>query len=130
MNKSKYILAAIIMALAVVIGAFGAHALKEYMDDYAQGIFKTGSFYHFVHGLALFIVLILDDKEALKNANAIFYFFVSGIVLFSGSLYLLALKDSLLALPGIIGVLTPMGGLFFVSAWLLLAYNFFSKKSI
>lgn len=117
------------MALAVAIGAFGAHALKEYMNDYAQGIFKTGSFYHFVHGLALYIVLILDEKAAVRNINAIFYFFVTGIVLFSGSLYLLALKDSLLTLPSIIGAVTPIGGLFFISAWLLLAYNFFSKKS-
>ena len=99
------------MALAVLIGAFAAHALKQLFDQYATDVFKTGNFYHFIHSLALIIVGILQQQFDIDLTMSGYSFFF-GIVIFSGSLYLLALT-------GIksLGAITPIGGLIFILGW-------------
>jgi uncharacterized membrane protein YgdD (TMEM256/DUF423 family) len=110
---------AIALALAVIIGAFGAHALQGRLDTYSRGIYETGVMYHFFHALGLLIVSILPRTGALSASRAswICLLLAVGIVLFSGSLYVLALSG-----VRMLGAVTPFGGLSFIAAWVLLAY--------
>jgi len=105
---------------AVGIGAFGAHALKEKLAASQLATFHTGVQYHFYHALALLAVGILMSNQqwqnsALLNASGINFFI--GIIFFCGSLYWLALGG-----PRWLGPMTPLGGLAFLSGWLLLAF--------
>ena len=116
------------MALAVMIGAFGAHGLKPHLDAYSLDIYKTANFYHFIHGLGLFVVLILQGKTLHKKLNLAYYLFLGGFILFSGSLYILSLKSVFPSIPGWMGAITPLGGLLFIGAWLMIAITFFKKN--
>jgi len=116
-------------ALAVGIGAFGAHGLKPHLFDYQITIFEKGVQYQFFHVLALLAVGILlrqtPENQWLRRAG---WFFVAGIIGFSGSLYLLACRD-LLAFPvGWAGPVTPLGGLCFLVGWGILAVGSGSKQ--
>ena len=117
MAKYFITLAALSGMLAVTFGAFGAHALKNRLDDYALGVFQTGVQYHFYHSLALLAVGILalsqPDSTLLKSSG---WLFAVGLVVFSGSLYVLSLS-------GIrwLGAITPIGGLAFIAGWACLA---------
>jgi uncharacterized membrane protein YgdD (TMEM256/DUF423 family) len=109
-----------LMALAVMLGAFGAHALKERLDAYSLGVYEKAVFYHFVHALGMLIVSTLARAGALTESACatVSALLLAGIVLFSGSLYLLAITGA----RGL-GAVTPFGGLAFIAAWLLLAYR-------
>ena len=111
-------LAAVLLSLAVMLGAFGAHALRGRLDAYAMGIWEKAVFYHFVHALGLLIVSVLARLGAVSApaagwASALL---AAGIVLFSGSLYALALSC-----VRVLGAVTPLGGVSFIAAWLVLA---------
>lgn len=98
-------------ATAVAFGAFGAHALRGTLDASALATWHTGVEYHFWHALALFVAVAgLPEGRARKLAIGMF---AAGIVLFSGSLYALALGA-----PRIVGVITPVGGVAFIAGWL------------
>lgn len=128
MNRNFLSIASVLAALSVALGAFAAHKLKEIFPADSQSIFETGVRYQFYHVFALFIVAILSDKFKGKWINWSGYCFIVGIILFSGSLYALAAlkaKDNV-GLQGI-GVLTPIGGVFFIIGWLLLFFGV-SKK--
>jgi uncharacterized membrane protein YgdD (TMEM256/DUF423 family) len=103
--------------LAVGCGAFGAHALKERLETLnTTTTWQTASHYHLAHALALVLVALLCDR--LKNTKAlqgVGWLFLGGILLFSGSLYALALTGI-----RVLGVITPLGGVCFLAAWLLL----------
>ena len=117
MAKLFITMAALSGMLAVVFGAFGAHALKNRLDDYALGVFQTAVQYHFYHSLALLAVGILalsvPDSTLLKSSG---WLFATGLVVFSGSLYILSLS-------GVrwLGAVTPLGGLAFIAGWACLA---------
>ena len=102
-------------ALAVIIGAFGAHALKDKLCDQMLAVYKTGVEYHFYHTLALLGIglFALHCKSALLTASG--WSMAAGIVLFSGSLYALSISG-----VKILGAITPIGGLFFIAGWVLL----------
>jgi len=106
--------------LAVAAGAFGAHALKKRLDPDLLAIFETGARYHMYHALGLFAVAWLAARGA-PVANASGWSMQLGIVLFSGSLYALALTG----VRGL-GAITPLGGLAFLAGWALLAWGAFS----
>jgi uncharacterized membrane protein YgdD (TMEM256/DUF423 family) len=110
---------AIALALAVLIGAFGAHALQGRLDTYSRGIYETGVMYHFFHALGILIVSVLPRTGALTASRSawICLLLAVGIALFSGSLYALALSG-----VRMLGAVTPFGGLSFIAAWVLLAY--------
>jgi len=110
---------AILLALAVIIGAFGAHALQGRLDAYSKGIYETGVMYHFFHALGLLVVSFLPRIGVLSASRAgwVCAFLLAGVVLFSGSLYALAISG-----VRILGAVTPLGGLAFIAAWVLLAY--------
>ncbi|HEY0895323.1 MAG TPA: DUF423 domain-containing protein [Sphingobacteriaceae bacterium] len=120
MNKRIILTAAILGILAVSLGAFGAHALKARVPAEALGLWKTGVEYHFYHTLALlFLGLVPAGNRRYVRISS--YCMLSGIVLFSGSLYLLALRDVLGSGYGsILGPITPIGGLLFILGWFYL----------
>ena len=127
MQKNWIRLASVLMILGISLGAFGAHFLKERIDVDSLKAFQTGILYHLLHGLALLsISLTHTSPNAMLNRAKIFM--VIGIVLFSGSLYLLATKElfGIQAIAGIIGPITPIGGIAFILAWVFL---FLSPKS-
>jgi len=103
-------------ALAVAAGAFAAHGLRERLDARALEVFETGARYHMYHALAL-IAAGLVASSAVRGAQLAGWLFQIGIVLFSGSLYALALTG----VKGL-GAITPLGGLAFLAGWLWLAW--------
>lgn len=112
--------AAISGALAVCIGAFGAHALKPFLLENGRfETFGTAVSYHFYHTFALVavgILLIRIESKLLKWAG---YCYIIGMLLFSGSLYILSLATDL----SYFGIITPIGGLFFIVGWFLLLWS-------
>ena len=117
MAKIFITLAALSGMLAVVFGAFGAHALKSRLDDYGLGIFETAVQYHFYHSLALLAVGIIaltqPDTTLLRSSG---WLFLSGMFVFSGSLYILSLSGVRWW-----GAVTPLGGLALIAGWACLA---------
>lgn len=116
-------IAALSGLLAVILGASGAHALKPMLT--ASGhldAFKTAVDYHFYHTLALLAAGILSRQSQSKLIAFASLSFLTGILLFSGSLYLI----SLATVSGI-GILTPVGGLFFIAGWVLLFFGVIKK---
>jgi len=115
MSKPILMTASILLALAVAIGAFGAHGLKAHLSTEMMQIYKTGVEYHFYHALGLLLIGILSISmpSGLLNWSAILL--TIGIIMFSGSLYVLAIT-------GIkwLGAITPLGGLSFIAGWILL----------
>ncbi|TDG15687.1 DUF423 domain-containing protein [Seongchinamella unica] len=117
MAKLFITLASLSGMLAVVFGAFGAHGLRNRLDEYQMGVFETAVQYHFYHALALLAVGVIalnhPQTMLLKSAG---WLFLIGTVVFSGSLYLLALT-------GVkwLGAVTPLGGLAFIAGWACLA---------
>jgi len=129
MHRTFLILAAIIAALSVALGAFAAHALKDLVSDKAIATFETAVRYQLYHVIGLFIVGILYRQYRngfVLNAGR---FFLFGILLFSGSLYALAVVQAMVK-PGLqwIGAITPIGGLLFIVGWLLLGFGIFKGK--
>lgn len=103
--------------LAVALGAFGAHALSGQLAPHASEIYRTASQYHFVHTLAVLAGALLPAAGGhARLAATACLCWLGGIVIFSGSLYLLAVTDS-----GWLGAITPVGGLGLLAGWLLLA---------
>ena len=112
-------LASGLLALAVALGAFGAHALKARLPVEVLGLWQTAVLYHALHGLALLAVgLLLIVRPHLGAVALAGWLFVAGIVLFSGSLYVLALTG-LRAL----GAITPFGGVAFIAGWIAFAWG-------
>ncbi len=103
-------------AIAVMSGAFGAHALQEVVAPERLATFRTAAQYQLVHALGLVLVGILTDRITSTLLNWSGWLFLVGTLLFSGSLYALVLLDA----SGL-GAITPFGGLAFICAWLLLA---------
>ncbi len=122
-DKKIFISASILGALSVVFGAFGAHGLKQLIDTQALTVFETGIRYQMYHSLALFIPA-LTNKLSVSSKKWVFRFFLFGILFFSGSIYLLALKSILPFNPTSIGFITPIGGLLFIIGWIRMGYGF------
>lgn len=117
MTQLTLAVAAISGLLSVAFGAFGAHALRARLDSQALGVFETAVQYQFYHSLALLAVGLLmlqNPASALLRSSALL--FILGIVVFSGSLYLLSLTGLRW-----LGAVTPLGGLGFIAGWACLA---------
>lgn len=109
--------------LAVLIGAMGAHALEPLMDNEGLSQFKTASLYHLTHSFALLAVgLLWSHTEDHKKLRFSGYSFLAGIILFSGNLYILAIFGS-----NPLHLLIPIGGLFLLLGWLMMAISVFKK---
>ena len=120
MNKKIILMATLFGASAVILGAFGAHALKRIISVEQLLIWQKGVEYQFYH---TFAILFLSTFARFKHKLIILSFvcFSLGIVLFSGSLYVLALRDAYqLSIANYVGPITPIGGAFFISGWVCL----------
>ena len=111
------LVAAVNGLLAVAAGAFGAHGLQARIDAHALQVFETGARYHMYHALAIGLAAFAIRDAAEGPATAAAGFFLAGILLFSGSLYLLALTGTKL-----LGIITPFGGVCFLIGWGCLAF--------
>lgn len=125
MSKTILMTGAGLMALAVIIGAFGAHALKSKLTVDMLQVYKTGVEYHFYHALGLLLIGIISLQFSSGLINWAAIFITLGIVLFSGSLYVLAIT-------GIkwLGAITPLGGVSFIVGWVLLLIAVWKKMPV
>jgi len=112
------------LALAVILGAFGAHRLRSRLDAYSMGISERAVFYQFFHAMGLLVVSILPRLGAVSPAAGswVCALLLAGVVIFCGSLYLLALTGI-----RVLGAVTPIGGLSFIGAWVLLAISLLKR---
>lgn len=129
--KLKFIIAASLGGLAVIMGAFGAHSLEKHISPESLNTWHTGVEYQFYHVLAILIAGILYQNAPSKVLALAARFFIAGIILFSGSLYIISTR----AITGFenmafIGPLTPIGGLFFISGWVCLVIGIIKMKII
>ena len=121
-NRTILLAGAIFMALAVLLGAFGAHALKKVLAPDMLVIYKTGVEYQFYHALGLLLIGVIGFHIRSKYIQWAGLFISIGIIIFSGSLYVLTLS-------GIkaLGAITPIGGLSFVAGWIFLAITIWKR---
>ncbi len=132
--QNKIILIGLLGALAVALGALGAHALKNQIPtglitvDQLNG-FDTGVKYHMYHTLAMLLMVILNSTTHNKWYSRAYTFFLVGIILFSGSLYFLCTRH-LIGMEWLkfLGPITPIGGLFFVGGWICLSIGAYKKS--
>lgn len=129
MYKITVIWGIVFAGLAIVLGAFGAHSLKSMISPDALVTFETGIRYQMYHALAL-IAIGLTSAVSVKLQKNITIFFVTGILLFSGSIYLLSLKEVLPFDTTIIEFVTPIGGTFFIIGWFYFLVQMFKLKSV
>lgn len=121
MHKSFLKIASLLGALAVILGAFAAHSLKQIVSDNAVNTFETGVRYQFYHVFALLAAGLIYKDFANKWISYAGKFFITGIILFSGSLYVLTFFVALVKPSASwIGVITPFGGLAFILGWIFL----------
>ncbi len=116
---------ALLGMIAIILGAFGAHALKEKLGVDALQSFQTGVRYQFYHVLVLLFVNSYS-KFSLKTKNTLSILFFLGILFFSGSIYAITVGG---VNPASIWFITPLGGLLFILGWLLLFFNFIRKPN-
>lgn len=123
MRKRLLISGSVLAFLAVMIGAFGAHALDDLLESNGLAeVFQTGVRYHMFHSLALLFLGVLAEKNPHKLLGVSGILFLVGIILFSGSLYVLAITSHTW-----IGIITPIGGLCFLTSWAILIYLFLKR---
>lgn len=123
LQKNTFQTASIILGLGVILGAFGAHGLKNIATPYEVDIFHTGTHYQFIHGIGLLILSLSLRRIKEKTLRSVTALFITGIILFSGSLYVLGLRTAIGAGDSMnwIGIVTPIGGLCFICGWFYLA---------
>lgn len=129
MHRGYLVAGTVFGFLAVALGAFAAHALKQLLSIKAMDTFETGVRYQFYHALALLftgMIFKTFPTAAVKWAGRLF---ITGIILFSFSLYFLSILQSLVV-PGYkwFGIITPFGGVFFLTGWALLFYTFLKHQ--
>ncbi|KAF2339824.1 DUF423 domain-containing protein [Flavobacterium tistrianum] len=128
MKRRIILTGAFIGMLAIILGAFGAHLLKKYLSVDQLNTFEVGVRYQMYH--ALFLLFLSTQKDiAEKTLKTIYNLVVAGVLLFSGSIYLLATKDYTLFESKIIVFATPLGGFLLIIAWMLLFFTILKRKS-
>lgn len=128
MQKIFLIIGTVLAGLAVALGAFGAHGLKKVVSPENVAIYQTGVQYQMYHALALVLVGILSERILNSYLSYAGVLFVAGIILFSGSLYLIvSLYAMNKTVPTAVGILTPIGGLFFILGWICLLVSLLKK---
>lgn len=128
MNKRIIIAASIFGMIAVAFGAFGAHTLKNLISSSSLEIWKTAVNYQFYHTFALLFLSLYSNKHN-NTIDLAAWFFSIGIILFSGSLYLISTKE-IFKISGLafLGPITPIGGLFFIMGWISLLLAVIKNK--
>ncbi len=121
-NQQILLVGAIFMALGVLFGAFGAHALKSSLSPEMLAVYKTGVEYQFYHALGLLLIGLIGFRIESKWLRWSGILLIFGIIIFSGSLYALSISGI-----QILGAITPIGGLAFVAGWICLAIALLKK---
>jgi uncharacterized membrane protein YgdD (TMEM256/DUF423 family) len=125
MNSDRLFLSISILgvAIGILFGAFGAHALKDLFSNYEMDIWNKGIFYQIINSLGIMILLILRKNNFIKKTNSPFYFLILGIIFFSFSLYAISLTNVFLSSEHWIKTLmipvTPLGGSLIILGWVL-----------
>ena len=129
MKKRLIVLGLLFGVLAIVLGAFGAHALKTVLDEKSLAVFETGVRYQFYHA---FFLLIVSQFNFLTKANQkiLYYTVLIGVLFFSGSIYLLATNSLTSFNFKVIGFITPIGGLILIFAWVFLLMKCLKQRSL
>jgi len=127
MDRKIFLLACVTGGLGVVLGAFAAHGLKPLLSVSAFESFNTGIRYQMYHAFLLFFIGITTQIK-LNQKSILFKLISIGVLLFSGSIYLLSTNDLTPFNFKVIGFITPIGGLFLIASWLLLFVYFFRIK--
>jgi len=116
--RAAMVLGALLAGAAVVAGAFAAHGLRGRLDPESLGVFETAARYQIYHGIALVIAALAAGRWPEARFSPVWWMFLVGTVVFSGSLYLLALTG-----VRAIGVLTPIGGVLLIAGWATFAWR-------
>jgi uncharacterized membrane protein YgdD (TMEM256/DUF423 family) len=128
-NKKYFATGCVLCALAVASGALGAHGLRNVLEPYSLDVYKTAVLYHFLHAFGMILISLAGGITSNKYLRISFWCLLTGIILFSGSLYILSTQslwsDSSLSW---LGPVTPIGGLFFIVGWIMAAISVFQKK--
>lgn len=127
MDKKIISTGAVFGMIAIILGAFGAHALKKVLSIDQLSTFETGVRYQMYHALFLLFVGLMNDLSQ-KAKKTIFFLVIFGVILFSGSIYLLATNDLTSFDFKVIGFATPIGGLLLIGAWAVLLFDLLKKK--
>ena len=126
--KLFLIIGTVLAGLAVALGAFGAHGLKKLVDAETVAVYQTGVQYQMYHALALIALGILAQRIENGWINYAGFFFIGGIVFFSGSLYLLSsFKAMNKTVPSFVYPITPLGGILFILGWIFLLFALLKK---
>ncbi|NAS12703.1 DUF423 domain-containing protein [Poritiphilus flavus] len=128
MNKTIFGTGIFFGLLGIALGAFGAHGLEKVLEADALKSFETGVRYQMYHALFL-LVLGMENQLGQTAKKQVFFFIISGVLLFSFSIYFLSTEAITGIDFGIIALLTPLGGLFLILGWLLLGYRVFKHFS-
>jgi uncharacterized membrane protein YgdD (TMEM256/DUF423 family) len=120
---------AVLMALAVILGAFTTHLLKERLKASEQiiDLFKTAAFYQIIHALSIIVIAAICSQWQLKVKNVLLLF-IFGIIIFSGSLYGLAISKLVDNQWNWLGAITPLGGICLISGWILFTFMLTKHK--
>ena len=128
MNKTILLTGIVFGCLAIILGAFGAHSLKELLDADSLSSFETGVRYQMYHALFLMIIGSMNSIIQL-NLKWVYYLTTVGVVFFSFSIYFLSTSQLTGFEPGLLVLVTPFGGVLLITAWLLLGYRVFKQLS-
>ena len=115
MVKGLFLSGIFFCCLSVIMGAFGAHALKDKLSEYSMSIYDKAVLYQFFHAFAILFVAFLNQLLSSETFDICGILFIIGILLFSGSLFILAITDIKW-----LGAITPLGGLLFIIGWVAL----------
>lgn len=128
MDRKIVLTAALLGGISIILGAFGAHALKKVIDVNALATFETGVRYQMYH--ALFLLFLASNKVIQEKTKKVILLFITfGVLFFSGSIYLLATNELTAFDFKVIGFVTPIGGLLLIIAWILLFIDFLKNKA-
>lgn len=120
MKKKIVALGCALAAISVILGAFGAHSLKAKLSESGLDVFKTAVQYQMYHAIAILFVAQWINELGERRAKLIVQLFAIGIILFSGSLFIFTIEEVLnISRTTLIGIVTPIGGVCFISAWVL-----------
>jgi uncharacterized membrane protein YgdD (TMEM256/DUF423 family) len=122
-SRSIVAIAGVLIALATITGAFGAHALRGHLSPDRLTVYETAVRYHFFHALGLLAIGLTANFIDTAPIRASGYLIIAGIVLFSGSIYALSFGS-----PRFFGPITPLGGLCLIAGWLLFAFSVFRAR--